>query len=79
MSRRRCVIACLLLFGYCLVSARAENTITLKYSYRDDAGNAACIRDLKGDPFVSLVDVARFYGIRISFMPTTGRVTLSKG
>ncbi len=51
----------------------------MKYSYRDGQGQAGVFHDSKGQALISLLDVARFYGIRVSFTPLTGRVTLVKG
>jgi N-acetylmuramoyl-L-alanine amidase len=75
-AARIAALSCLLLLP---AFARADETVALRYSYRDDAGCAEVFRDLKGGRYVSLVDVARFYGVRVSFVPTTGRVTLTKG
>jgi len=68
-----------LLFVLAAGAVWAGDTLVLKYSYRDEKGQAEVFKDLKGGRYISLVDVARFYGIRVSFVPATGKVSLSKG
>ncbi len=72
-----------LIFGFIFWSAlnsslNANDSITLKYTYRPDQTQAAVLKDGQGRVYLPLADVAKFYGIDLKFDAQTQRVLLSK-
>ncbi len=57
----------------------AGESVTLKYTDRPGTAQVSLLRDMKGDAYLPLAEVARFYGVRVDFDPQTRRVTLTQG
>ncbi|HTA76088.1 MAG TPA: N-acetylmuramoyl-L-alanine amidase [bacterium] len=56
----------------------ANDSITLKYTYRPDQTQVTLLKDGQGRMYLPLADVAKFYGIDLQFDAQTQRVLLSK-
>jgi N-acetylmuramoyl-L-alanine amidase len=72
-----------LIFGFiglfALNSAlNANDSITLKYTYRPDQTQVALLKDGQGRIYLPLGDMVKFYGIDLQFDAQTQRVMLSK-
>lgn len=74
---RAFVPSCFVLFGLVRASTAGES-VTLKYTDRPGSAQVTLLRDMKGDAYLPLAEVARFYGVRVDFDPQTRRVTLTK-
>lgn len=61
------------------VGANAGEDAVLKYTYRPDQNEVVLLKDIKGNVYLPLQDVAQFYGIQLNFDSQTRRVTLGKG
>ncbi len=59
-------------------SDEAQNAV-LKYTYRADQAEVAILKDMNGNVYLPLMDVAQFYGIQVNFDSQTRRITLGKG
>jgi len=57
----------------------ADESVTLKYTYRPETAQVSVLHDLQGKAYLPLYDAAQFYGIQMTFDSQTRRITLSKG
>ena len=66
---------CLLLPGL----SGAEISVALKFTDRPDTVQVQELSDMKGKTYLPLAELARFYGVQLSFDPLARRAALSKG
>lgn len=59
-------------------SLDANDSMTLKYTYRPDQTQVTSLKNSLGRAYMPLTDVAKFYGIDLQFDAQTRRVFLSK-
>ena len=57
----------------------ADESVSLKYTYRLDQGLVTVLHDIKGKVYLPLREVAQFYGADLQFDSQTRRVSLQKG
>ena len=69
----------LLVFGVLSQVLHADDSVTFKYTYKEDQAKAGLLKDLKGKTYLPLMDLAQFYGVQVQFDSQTRRVSLSKG
>ena len=74
---KKITLAFFLCFALTL-SLNADNSITLKYTYRTDQTQVIPLKDGQGRMYLPLADVVKFYGIDLQFDAQTQRVMLSK-
>src|SRR5580658_8755278 len=67
--------------GFCFPAAglKADESVSLKYTYKLDQGSVPVLHDMKGKVFLPLREVAQFYGVDLQFDSQTRRVSLQKG
>src|ERR1700734_1053745 len=56
----------------------ANDSVTLKYTYRPDQTQVILLKNSQGRMYMPLADVAKFYGVDLQFDAQTRRVFLSK-
>lgn len=54
-------------------------SVVLRYTYRTDRAEVKVLRDETGQPFLSLGEVADFFGVKWNYQPLPRRVDLSRG
>ncbi len=59
-------------------SLKADESVSLKYTYKPDQGSAPVLHDIKGKAYLSLREVAQFYGVDLKIDSQTPRVSLKK-
>jgi N-acetylmuramoyl-L-alanine amidase len=70
---------CLGGFIFCsAVPLGADDSVTLKYTYRPEQAQVTVLRDIQGKAYLPLMEVAQFYGIDLHFDSQTRRVILTK-
>jgi N-acetylmuramoyl-L-alanine amidase len=57
----------------------ADESISLKYSFKPNQNLVSVLRDIKGKTYLPLMEVAQFYGVQVQFDSQTRRVSLEKG
>jgi N-acetylmuramoyl-L-alanine amidase len=62
-----------------MVNLKADESVSLKYTYKLDQGSVSVLHDIKGKAFLPLKEVAEFYGADLQFDSQTRRVSLQKG
>ncbi|HTC21416.1 MAG TPA: N-acetylmuramoyl-L-alanine amidase, partial [bacterium] len=67
--------------GFCFPAAglKADESVSLKYTYKLDQGSVPVLHDMKGKVFLPLREVAQFYGVDLQFDSQTRRISLQKG
>ncbi|HVZ80478.1 MAG TPA: N-acetylmuramoyl-L-alanine amidase [bacterium] len=53
--------------------------VALRYTYKTDVLSVPVVEGAKGQVYLPLMDLSRFFGIQVDFEPQIRRVTLSKG
>ncbi len=64
---------------YWPIASQADETVSLKYTYKSDQAPVTILQDIKGKVFLPLREVAQFYGVDLQFDSQTRRVSLQKG
>src|SRR5580692_10916423 len=73
------LIGAVLGFTFPIGGLKADESISLKYTYKADQGSVPVLHDIKGKIFLPLMEVAQFYGVDLQFDSQTRRVSLQKG
>jgi N-acetylmuramoyl-L-alanine amidase len=73
----------LLISGMCLCGSiswlNADETVSLQYTYREETTQVPLLKDIKGNAYLPLMEVAKFYGVQVEYDSTSRRVFLGKG
>ncbi len=62
-----------------VASLKADESVSLKYTYKLDQGSVSVLHDIKGKVYLPLRELAQFYGADLQFDSQTRRVSLQKG